>query len=160
LWKLDIKLGGTTNLRVLKKMAGITYLELWMIKGLEDVSFIAGMTGLRYLFLESLTRIETLPNLGKLKHLKRIDLETMKGITTLEGVAKAPALETFIHTGAKGMAPEGFVSILKKKSLKAFRAGTGKMSDYRKILELMEKYGVEEDEDESDRSELIRSCRR
>jgi hypothetical protein len=141
-------------------MAGITYLELWMIKGLEDVSFIAGMTGLRYLFLESLTRIETLPNLGKLKHLKRIDLETMKGITTLEGVAKAPALETFIHTGAKGMAPEGFVSILKKKSLKAFRAGTGKMSDYRKILELMEKYGVEEDEDESDRSELIRSCRR
>ncbi|MEM6504275.1 MAG: leucine-rich repeat domain-containing protein [Planctomycetota bacterium] len=159
LWMLDIKLGGTTDLSALKKMKGITYLELWMIKGLRDLSFIPSMTGLRYLFLQSLTQIESLPDLSKLKKLRRVDLESMKDLKSIEGVAKAPALEAFIHTDARGMKPEAYLPMLKHNTLETFRAFTGRVGDNKQIVELMAEYGLSKETDEPDAFDAMIACK-
>jgi hypothetical protein len=48
---LDIKLGGTTDLRLLPKVGKLRYLELWMIRGLTDITPVAEVESLQYLFL-------------------------------------------------------------------------------------------------------------
>jgi hypothetical protein len=48
---LDLKLGGTKNLAVLPELEALEYLELWMVKGLSDLSSVAELEGLEYLFL-------------------------------------------------------------------------------------------------------------
>jgi hypothetical protein len=48
---LDIKLGGTKNLSLLPEVGKHRYLELWMVKGLCDISSIGRLPNLRYLFL-------------------------------------------------------------------------------------------------------------
>src|SRR3989338_3258979 len=54
LWWLAIKLGGTKNLSMFSKIEGLKYLELWMIKGLEDISAISKLKNLQFLFLQNL----------------------------------------------------------------------------------------------------------
>src|SRR3990167_951247 len=57
LWWLAIKLGGTKNLSMFSKIEGLKYLELWMIKGLEDISAISKLKNLQFLFLQNLKNI-------------------------------------------------------------------------------------------------------
>ena len=44
---LDLKLGGTRDLALLPEVGTLHYLELWLIRGLDDVSMIGRMPGLR-----------------------------------------------------------------------------------------------------------------
>jgi len=46
LWWLDIKLGGTRNLEDLRRLRELKYLELWRIRGLENLDPISDLTGL------------------------------------------------------------------------------------------------------------------
>ena len=61
---LDLKLGGTRDLRLLPRVGELWYLELWMIRGLTDVTPIGGISSLRVLFLQALRQVEALPDLS------------------------------------------------------------------------------------------------
>ncbi|WP_188785492.1 hypothetical protein [Nocardioides phosphati] len=73
---LDLKLGGTRELSLLPEIGRIEYLELWMVKGLADISPVAAMPHMEFLFLQSLRQVTALPALSNATSLRRVWLET------------------------------------------------------------------------------------
>ena len=55
-----LKLGGTRDLGLLPRIGELRYLELWMIRGLADVSVIGRLPTVRSLFLQALRQVESL----------------------------------------------------------------------------------------------------
>jgi len=142
LWSLDIKLGGSNDLRALAGLENIKYLELWQVRGLADLGPISTLTGLQYLFLQSLPRVTSLPELGKLTRLRRLHLDNMKGLRNLEALCGAPMLEELIHFDARNHAPRDYECLLKSKAMKALRVGFGseaKNNEFRKMLDSHQK---------------------
>jgi hypothetical protein len=118
LWSLDLKLGGSNDLCALEGMSSLKYLELWQVRGLQDLSPIGRLTGLQYLFLQSLPQVTELPDFSALVHLRRIYLENMKGLRNVAAVDRAPALEDLIVVSARDLTPNDFRPLLRKKTLK------------------------------------------
>lgn len=125
LWSLDIKLGGTKNLRLLPQIGGLKYLELWKIRGLQDLGVIAEVLTLQNLFLQALKNVTVLPSLKNLHRLKRITLDTMKGVTDLSPIADAPALEELFVVAANHLNSDNFKPFIGHPKLKAATVGLG-----------------------------------
>jgi hypothetical protein len=122
---LDIKLGGTTNLRPLSEMKRIEYLELWMIRGFNDLSEVSGLTALRYLFLQALKQVTSLPDLSRCERLERIHLETMKGLTDLAPLRDAPALRDLLLVDMPQLRWEHLGPLVEHPTLRALRLASG-----------------------------------
>ncbi len=127
LWSLDIKLGGTKNLALLPELKSLKYLELWMVKGLDDVSPIASAISLQHLFLQALRRVEAVPPLGALAHLRRVGIETMKGLRDLRPFAAAPSLEQFSAVDMGHLQPEDLRCFVGHPTLRYLNAGLGSL---------------------------------
>ena len=125
LWSLDIKLGGTKDLRLLPQVGSLKYLELFMIKGLEDLSMIAEIPTLQNLFLQALKQVKALPSFRHLPQLRRVALHTMKGITDLSPIADAPALEELFIIAANHLNPDDFKPFVGHPKLVAANIGLG-----------------------------------
>lgn len=123
LWSLDIKLGGTNNLKLLPRIVNLKHLELWMIKGLRDLGMIGEVLTLQNLFLQALTNVTVLPSLEKLHNLRRVTLDTMKGVTDLSPIAAAPALEELLVVAANHLNPDDFTPFLGHPKLKTATIG-------------------------------------
>ena len=80
------------DLGLLPRVGELRYLELWMIRGLTDVSPVGQIPSLRALFLQALRQVERLPDFHEATELRRIRLETMKGVRDLSPLTTAPAL--------------------------------------------------------------------
>jgi hypothetical protein len=137
LWSLDIKLGGTKDLRLLPKIGDLKYLELWMIKGLQDVNVIAEITTLQNLFLQSLKNVMALPSFRSLCSLRRVTLDTMKAITDLAPIADAPALEELLVVGANQLQPDDFKPFVGHATLKSATIGLGSIRRNEQAQELL-----------------------
>jgi hypothetical protein len=127
LWWLAIKLGGTHNLAALEGSSGIKYLELWQIRGLQDISVVSSLPGLQFLFLQSLPHILAIPDLSELRLLRRVLLENMKGLTDISALLTAPALEELIHLSAQRTKPEQYFELLERRTLKQLFVGFGNL---------------------------------
>jgi hypothetical protein len=125
LWWLALRLGGTSDLAHLP--GGLKYLELWMVKGLSDLSPIERLESLQFLFLQSLKQVTRLPRLTGLKDLRRVYLEGMKGLRDLSPLGHAPALEELDVVVAQHMQPEDFRPLREHPTLKRFFAGLGSL---------------------------------
>jgi hypothetical protein len=123
LLSLEIKLGGTTDIRLLPQIGRIRYLELWRIRGLSDISAIGEMPHLRSLFLQTLKHVETIPDLSSDVALRRIRLDTMKGIRDLRPLASAPALEEVVLIDMPHLQPDDLRPLVGLPHLKAVTAG-------------------------------------
>lgn len=122
---LDLKLGGTRNLALLPEIGRIEYLELWMVRGLSDLSPVADMAHLEFLFLQSLRQVTVLPTMARLSNLRRLWLETMTGLDDLSPIASAPSLQ---HLGVVDMThlqPSAFEPLRSMSTLKSLIAGLG-----------------------------------
>jgi hypothetical protein len=122
---LEIKLGGTTDLRLLPRIGKLRYLELWRIQGLSDVSAIGDMSDLQCLFLQTLKHVESLPDLGKATALRRVRLQTMKGIHDLRPLASAPALEELVLDDMPQLHPDDLTPLIGLPRLRAVSARIG-----------------------------------
>jgi hypothetical protein len=96
LLSLDLKLGGTKDPGLLPRIGRLRYLELWQIRGLEDISMVSDLVHLQYLFLKSLPRITHLPDSSRVTESRRIVIDTVRGVTDLTPLANAPALEQLL----------------------------------------------------------------
>lgn len=76
---LGLKRGGTRNLDLLPTIDELEYLELWMIKGLSDVSVLSRMPDLRFVFLQSLAQVTQLPSFAGSEALRRVHLGDDEG---------------------------------------------------------------------------------
>lgn len=144
LWSLDIKLGGTRNLSALAEMSGLKYLELWQVRGLDDISVVSTLTGLQFLFLQSLPQIRSIPDLSRLSSLRRIYLENLNGLEDIARVVSAPALEEFMHASAEGMELDHYFELLKKPTLRRMWVGFGSVRKNEALRQLAEQAGIEE----------------
>ncbi|MEO6021510.1 MAG: hypothetical protein ABIP45_14795 [Knoellia sp.] len=122
---LDLKLGGTKNLALLPELHSLKYLELWMVKGLADLSPISGLTNLKYLFLQALRQVDTLPVMNGLVALDRLWIETMKGLTDLAPIRNAPSLRQLAVVDMAHLQPEAFAPLTEHRTLESLRAGLG-----------------------------------
>ena len=122
---LDIKLGGTRDLRLLPDLGPLAYLELWMIRGLEDISPVGELTSLQYLFLQDLPRIDRLPDLSRMIRLRRIDIEGLKSLTDLSPLLTAPSLEELFLVNSAHLSPEHLECLVGHPTLKAAGLGLG-----------------------------------
>jgi hypothetical protein len=125
LLSLDLKLGGTRDLRLLPRIGELRYLELWLIKGLSDVSAVGEIPSLRYLFLQALPQVDELPDLRRATSLRRVHLEGMKGIRDLRPLATAPALEEVVLIDMRHLAPDDLRPLVGLPTLRAVTAGLG-----------------------------------
>ena len=125
LQSLDIKLGGTRDLGLLPRIGELRYLELWLIKGLSDISAVGDIPTLRYLFLQALRQVDSLPDLAGAASLRRVHLETMKGLRDLRPLATAPALEGVALIDMRHLVPADLQPLVGMPTLKAVSAGLG-----------------------------------
>ena len=125
LLSLAIKLGSTRDLSLLPEIGKLRYLELWMIRGLHDISAVGKIRTLQYLFLQALRRVERVPSLRDLHLLRRIHLETMKGLSDLRPIADAPALEELLMIDMPHLQPDAFRPFVGHETLKAASIGLG-----------------------------------
>ena len=124
---LEIKLGGSKNLDAIQALQALRYLELWLVKGLSDLSVIAEIKTLERLSLQALRNVRSLPSFRKLQDLRAISLETMKGLTDLAPIAEAPALEWLSLLDMPSISVEAVQCLVGHPSLQFFRAGLGSM---------------------------------
>ncbi|WP_139347853.1 hypothetical protein [Nocardia donostiensis] len=122
---LDLKLGGTRNLDLLPEFQTLDYLELWMVKGLSDLSPVAHLPHLEYLLLQALRNVEALPAMSGLVRLRRLWIETMKGLTDLSPICQAPALRQLAVVDMGHLRPEAFGPIVGHPTLESLRFGLG-----------------------------------
>ena len=122
---LEIKLGGTNDLRLLPRIGAVRYLELWLIRGLDEVGPIGQMGELRSLFLQALKRVERLPDFAGAPNLRRIELMQMKGVRDLRPLATAPALEELLLVEMAHLQPEDLRPLVGLPRLRAVTTGLG-----------------------------------
>jgi hypothetical protein len=122
---LDIKLGGTRDLGLLPQLAPLAYLELWMIRGLQDISPVGEVSSLQYLFLQDLPRVDRLPDMSRMSCLRRIDIESLKSLTDLSPLLTAPSLEELFLVNAGHLRPEQLECLVDHPTLRAVAVGLG-----------------------------------
>jgi hypothetical protein len=122
---LEIKLGGTRDLRHLSKIGRLTYLKLWMIRGLNDITVIGEIPTLQELFLHSLRQVTALPSFRSLPDLKKVMIDTMNGLHDLRPIAEAPNLERLAAVAMRHLDPEAFRPFVDHPTLKLVSAGLG-----------------------------------
>lgn len=136
---LDLKLGGTNNLALLPRVGALQYLELWMVRGLHDLSPIADLVTLEYLFLQALKPVTALPSLVSCTRLARVHLETMKGLTDLRPLLTAPALTQLALVDMTHLQPADVAVLSRHPTLGQLDAGLGsrrKNDEVRRLLPL------------------------
>src|SRR5262249_17509724 len=122
---LDLKLGGTRDLALLPRIGELWYLELWMIRGLTDVSATGRIPSLRMLFLQALRQVEALPDFTVATSLRRIDLETMNGIRARRLLATAPAVQDVELIDMRPLQPGDLAPLVGLPHLRAVPPGLG-----------------------------------
>jgi len=137
LWSLDIKLGGTKDLQLLPQIGQLKYLELWMIKGLENIESIGEVETLQNLFLEALKNVSKLPSFKKLEKLRRVALCGMKGISDLSPLVEAPALEELCVSDARHLSVEHFKPFIGHSTLKRASIGLCSMRKNKEVDEML-----------------------
>jgi hypothetical protein len=139
LWSLDVKLGGTKDISVIKRLPALKYLELWMIRGFTDLSHIAEAEVLQYFWLEALKNVNEIPSLRNLTALRRVMLSGTPGLRDLCPIADAPALEE-LFVDVRGREPADFACFKGHQSLRYVFLGPSKTKNdkVRRMLGLPE----------------------
>lgn len=140
LWSVDVKLGGIKNFTALTTLK-LKYLELWLVRGLGDLSFISLIKSLQFLFLQSLKQVGALPWLKDLTQLRRIYLEDLKGLKNLDSLEFAPGLTEFVYAAAINKKPEDLVPVLRNPSVKSAGCWFGSDRKNKAFEELAKSFG-------------------
>ena len=138
LWSLDIKLGGIRDLTAATNIKSLKYLELWQIRGLDNVEVIAELSSLQNLFLQSLPGVGSLPPLAKCEVLRRIVLQNMRGLRDFSALEFAPALEEFLLVQGETSRPDELDPLLRNSKVKrvgAFFGGDTKNRAFEAMIE-------------------------
>jgi hypothetical protein len=125
LLSLDIKLGGTRDLRLLGRLPALRYLELWMIRGLTDIMAVGELPELRHLFLQALAQVDALPDLRGCASLRRVHLQTMKSLRDLAPLATAPNLEEVVLDDMAQLEPDDLRPLVGLPHMRAVSYGLG-----------------------------------
>lgn len=124
---LDLKLGGTKDLTLLPEVGRLQYVELWLVRGLADLSPIADVPTLEMLFLQALRQVTNLPDMRRLRRLTGVHIETLKGLRDLRPLADAPALEKVVLYDMPQLHVEDVAVLQERSTLCAVTLGLGSL---------------------------------
>jgi hypothetical protein len=142
---LDLKLGGTRDLSLLPQIGQLEYVELWMIRGLDDLTPLAEVATLRSVHLEALKQVTALPaDLSRLTRLDTIYIETMKGLADLTPLLTAPVLRRVALVNMTHLEPAQVGVLRDHPSLRCLIAGLGSNRKNRAVRELVPLPGSED----------------
>lgn len=137
LWRIELKLGGIKEFDSLKKIPNLKYLELWQIRGLNNLNFISELFKLQMLSLQSLRNVESFPDLSNLNYLRRVGLENMKNLNSLERFRNCKNLKEFIFYDASNFEPKSILPLLENPSLENISCWFGsnrKNNEFKKLV--------------------------
>jgi len=143
MWSLNVKLGGIRDFSAIAGINNLKYLELWQIRGLDNLEFISHQAGLQNLLLQSLPQITALPSLRELWNLKRITLQNLKGIKDFSELQWAPALQEFILIQGQPQQPEDLLPVLRNPAVRRASAHFGSIKKEERFKELLHVHGIE-----------------
>lgn len=118
-------LGGIRSFEAVSTLPKLESLEIGLIRGLEDLSFVSSLAGLRMLKLRDLCRVACLPSLSNLPLLRCIHLENMRALQDLTGLGSAIALEEFRLVGGKGQTAAQLAPVLANRNVMRIEAFFG-----------------------------------
>jgi hypothetical protein len=131
--KLDILLGGTTNLALLPRFSALEDLFLMRITKLGDLGMLGDLRALKTLRLDWMRNVTALPRLAGLTLLDNVELDTMKGLTDLSSLAAAPALRRLCVTAMPQLTADSFRCLVGHPRLAELWAYTGKSTVNAKV---------------------------
>ncbi|MHB1536036.1 MAG: hypothetical protein ACYC1D_15785 [Acidimicrobiales bacterium] len=135
---LALKLGGTTNLDLLPSVGDIRYMELWMVRGLSDISVIGAMPQLRNLFLQALKNVQALPNFGEETQLRGVWLETMNGLKDLSPLGRTPMLEQLLIFDMPHLQPDDLRFLVGHRCLTQLSTALGSKRKYEAVTAMFD----------------------
>lgn len=141
LWSVDIKLGGIKQFDALTKVQNLKYLEIWQVRGLNDLGFVSDIQSLQNLFIQSLRHVVKIPSLEKSRSLKRVYLENLKGLTDLTSLEYVPNLQDFIYVLAENQEPEDILPVLRNSSVKSVLCRFGSVKKNNQFDKLVKEFG-------------------
>jgi hypothetical protein len=142
---LDLKLGGTRDLTLLPQIGHLEYVELWMIRGMDDLAPLADVTSLQSVHLQALKQVTSLPpDLSRLTRLDTVYIETLKGLTDLAPLLTAPALRRVALVDMKHLQPAQVGVLRDHPSLRYLIAGLGSERKNRAVRELVPLPGIDD----------------
>jgi internalin A len=122
---LELKLGGTRDLRDLPQIGRLRYFETFLVRGLSDLGPVTDLPSLEYLFLQAQRQVISLPSFERTGALRRVHLQTMRGLRDLAPLARAPALETLVASDMAHLLPEHFRPFVGHPTLREAAVGLG-----------------------------------
>lgn len=143
LWSLEIKLGGIRNLSALRQMPNLKYLELWMVRGLSDLSPISALRGLQNVYLQSLKQVTALPPMNELPRLRRVSLVTMNSLRDISSLREVQSLRDFLYEPGVVLSPNAFDWIFEMPNLKHALIGFKSVSKNEAFQQNLLAYGIE-----------------
>jgi hypothetical protein len=103
---LDVRGGSGTSVDVAAGCAGLRSLRVNQVRGVTDLSVVAGLTTLELLSLYGMPRVAAVPSLAALTALRRVEVGSMKGLEGLTGVHDARGLEELWLVNDVRLAPD------------------------------------------------------
>ncbi|WP_394782246.1 hypothetical protein [Undibacterium sp.] len=140
---LDIKQCRIGDWSALAGMQRLQFLELWQIRGLQDLSFISSMAGLQNLFLQALPQVQTLPDMSGLHRLRRVYLEALPKLRDIHPLQQAPALQEFIHVAGRHWQAEDYGQLLQSPTLQKACAELSSEKKNGAFRELLQRHNVQ-----------------
>lgn len=123
LTSLRIQHGSIINIPSTRLISNLNKLDLWKIKGLDDLNWLGSLTNLCSLELGGLSDIQSLPELSKLKQLSYIQLDQLKSLTSLAPIAKLPALARLHVVGMNQIPMEDYLALAKSSTVTEITPG-------------------------------------
>lgn len=118
------------------------YLEVWQVRGVDDVSVLGRLTSLEALHLHNLPHVHTLPDLSRARRLRRVHLQFLHGLHDLSPLASAPALEdVLLVVFQQHLQPEQLAPLASCPSLRRVNVALGSDRKNRAARDLLQLAG-------------------
>jgi len=139
---LDVRQGSVKDVSVLKELKQLKYLELWQVRGIEDVDFISYMIDLETLFLQSLNKVNSLPCFNNLNSLKKLYLKKMNHLSNFENLSTLTTLEELYILEAKQQSPEDYFILLENAPIRSAKGNFENKKKNKVFEDKLEELGI------------------
>jgi hypothetical protein len=103
---LDLRGGSAASVDLVAGCPRLRSLRVNQVRGVTDLSAIAGLASLELVALHGQPRVQVIPSLASLTALRRIEVGSMTGLDGLTGLHDTPGLEELWLLGAVRLAPD------------------------------------------------------
>ena len=129
--------GGMSDLSVVSSLADIEHIQLWRVRGLDNLDWLAGSSALKILELGALSKVKELPSFQRLTNLEKVHLEQMNGLQCISALKDARNLES-VHISQMNQLPmESYESLRGHPSLCELTPGYSSKKKQRMVASLL-----------------------